>query len=112
MRQYKDLAVKDPRMGVFNLNGLRADCKMSRWALRHFGSSAPTIAAIASTYGLYRVTSARGSEASNESLSIGAVAIANDMAWRLTPAAGFGQLTGDPFRTRMCGDAQPYRRPQ
>jgi hypothetical protein len=29
MRQYSDLAVKDPRMGVFNLNGLRADCKMN-----------------------------------------------------------------------------------
>jgi hypothetical protein len=36
MRQYKDLAVKDPRMGVFNLNSLRADCKMSRWVLRRF----------------------------------------------------------------------------
>src|SRR5262245_24825677 len=34
MRQYKDLAVKDPRMGVFNLNSLRTDCKMSRWALQ------------------------------------------------------------------------------
>jgi len=33
MRRYKDLAVKDPRMGVFNLNGLRPDCKMDYWAL-------------------------------------------------------------------------------
>jgi hypothetical protein len=36
MRQYKDLVVKDPRKGVFNLNSLRADCKMSRWALCRF----------------------------------------------------------------------------
>jgi hypothetical protein len=60
MRQYKDLAVKDPGMGVFNLNGLRADCKMSRWALRRFGLGAPAVAAIASTYGLYRLTSGVG----------------------------------------------------
>ena len=36
MRQYKDLAVKDSRMGVFNLNSLRTDCKMSHWALGRF----------------------------------------------------------------------------
>jgi hypothetical protein len=29
MKQYKDLAVKDLRMGVSNLNGLRVDCKMN-----------------------------------------------------------------------------------
>jgi hypothetical protein len=33
MRQYKDLAVKDPRMGVFSLNGLRSNCKMDCYAL-------------------------------------------------------------------------------
>jgi hypothetical protein len=33
MRRYKDLAVKYPRIGVFNLNGLRADCKMDRGVL-------------------------------------------------------------------------------
>jgi hypothetical protein len=31
MRQYKDLAVKYRRIGVFNHNGLRADCKMDCW---------------------------------------------------------------------------------
>jgi hypothetical protein len=29
MRQYEDLTVKDPRIGVLNLNCLRADCKMN-----------------------------------------------------------------------------------
>src|SRR5215470_7188017 len=33
---YKDLAVKYPRIGVFNLNGLRADCKMNCWVLGCF----------------------------------------------------------------------------
>jgi hypothetical protein len=27
-----------------------------------------------------------------------AMAITNDIAWRFTPAAGFGQLAGNPFR--------------
>jgi hypothetical protein len=34
--RYKDLAVKYPRIGAFNLNGLRADCKMNCWALGSF----------------------------------------------------------------------------
>ena len=36
MRRYKDLAVKYPRIGAFNLNGLRADCKMNCLALGRF----------------------------------------------------------------------------
>jgi hypothetical protein len=34
-----------------------------------------------------------------------AMAITNDIAWRFTPAAGFGQLAGNPFRDlRVTGD--------
>jgi hypothetical protein len=36
MKQYRDLAVKDLRMGVSNLNGLRMDCKMNYRALGRF----------------------------------------------------------------------------
>jgi hypothetical protein len=67
MRQYKDLAVKDPRMAVFNLNSLRADCNMSRWALCRFSfecsgrrSHGEHVAVYRARYGLYRVTSGDG----------------------------------------------------
>jgi hypothetical protein len=46
-------------------------------------------------------------ETPNESFAIGAIAITNDIALRLTPAAGFGELTGNPFCTRTS-----YGQPQ
>jgi hypothetical protein len=54
---------------------------------------------------------AHGCEAPNEGVAIGAIAISNEMAWRFIPAAGFGQLTSNPFRTRMCGHSQPQKLP-
>ena len=54
---------------------------------------------------------AHGSEAPNKSVAIRAITIPNDIAWRFIPAAGFGQLTSDPFGTRMCGHAQPQKLP-
>ena len=54
---------------------------------------------------------AHGCEAPHEDVTIGAIAITNDVAWRFTPAAGFGQLTSNPFRARMCGHSQPQKLP-
>jgi hypothetical protein len=54
---------------------------------------------------------AHGCEAPNERVTIGAISITNDIAWRFAPTAGFCQLTGDPFRTRMCGHSQPQKLP-
>jgi hypothetical protein len=50
---------------------------------------------------------AHGCKAPNESAAIDAIAITNDIAWWFTPAAGFGQLTGYPLSSRMCGHARP-----
>jgi hypothetical protein len=36
-----------------------------------------------------------------EDLAIGAIQIANDIARRFLPAAGLGELTGDPLRVRV-----------
>src|ERR1700730_16332770 len=33
----------------------------------------------------------------------------NDIPWRLLPAAGFGQLTGNPMGARACGHTQPHK---
>jgi len=52
---------------------------------------------------------AHGCEAPNKSVAIRAITIPNDIAWRLTPAAGFGQLTSNPFRTWMCGHSQSHK---
>jgi hypothetical protein len=52
---------------------------------------------------------AHGGEAPDEMVAISAIAIPNDIAWRFTPAAGFGQLTSNPFRARMCGHSQPQK---
>jgi len=43
---------------------------------------------------------AHSCDASNESVAIGAIAIANNMAWGLIPASRFGQLTSNPFGAR------------
>jgi hypothetical protein len=45
----------------------------------------------------------------DDNLAIGAIAIANDISWRLLPAVGFGQLTGNPMGARACGHVQPQK---
>ena len=38
-----------------------------------------------------------------DDIAIDAISIANDISWRLLPAVGFGQLTGNPVSARACG---------
>src|SRR5258708_5744948 len=45
----------------------------------------------------------------DDNLAIDAIAIANDISWRLLPAVGFGQLTGNPMGARACGHVQPQK---
>src|SRR6266545_3114239 len=47
------------------------------------------------------------SKTPDERIAISAIPIANDISRRFSPAAGFGQLTRNPFGTRMCGHTQP-----
>jgi hypothetical protein len=47
------------------------------------------------------VANAHGPDAPDEGSAIRAVAVADQVAWRLVPAAGLGQLTGKPFRSGM-----------
>ena len=51
------------------------------------------------------VANAHGAETSFEDVAIGAVTVANKIFRRLFPAAGFGELAGDPFRSGMRGHA-------
>src|SRR5260221_1415678 len=44
-----------------------------------------------------------------EDIAIDAISIANDVPWRLLPAVGFGQLTGNPVSARACGHTQPHK---
>jgi hypothetical protein len=45
----------------------------------------------------------------DDDIAINAISIANDTSWRLLPAVGFGQLTGNPTGARTCGHAQPQK---
>src|SRR3984893_2283803 len=45
----------------------------------------------------------------DDNLAIDAIAIANDISWRLLPAVGFGQLTGNPMGARACGYVQTQK---
>ena len=42
-------------------------------------------------------------------IAIDAIAIADNKSWRLLPAVGFSQLTGDPMGARPCGHTQPHK---
>jgi len=55
------------------------------------------------------ITCAHRCEAPDESLAMGGIAIANDIAWRFTPPTGFCQLIGNPIRTRVCGHIQSQK---
>src|SRR5262249_4505010 len=43
----------------------------------------------------------------DDDVAIDAISIANDISWRLLPAVGFGQLTGNPMGAWACSHAQP-----
>src|SRR6266487_3724654 len=45
----------------------------------------------------------------DDHIAINAIPIANDISWRLLPAVGFGQLTGNPMGVRACGHTQPQK---
>jgi hypothetical protein len=45
----------------------------------------------------------------DDDVAIDAITIANDILWRLLPAVGFGQLTGNPMGARACGHTQPQK---
>jgi hypothetical protein len=45
----------------------------------------------------------------DDDIAIDAVSITNDVSWRLLPAVGFGQLTGNPMGARACGHTQPQK---
>jgi hypothetical protein len=47
------------------------------------------------------------SETPDEGIAVDAIAIANNISWRLLPAVGLGELTGNPLGTRMRGHTQP-----
>jgi hypothetical protein len=45
----------------------------------------------------------------DDDIAIDAVSITNDVSWRLLPAVGFDQLTGNPMGARACGRTQPQK---
>ena len=53
------------------------------------------------------VTNAHGTKPPGENLAIDRVAIADDVIRRPFPAAGLGELPGNPFGGRVCRHAQP-----
>ena len=53
------------------------------------------------------IANAHGSKSSDEDLAIGPISITNQIAGSLLPAASFRELICDPFRGRMCCDAEP-----
>jgi hypothetical protein len=52
---------------------------------------------------------AQGLDAPDEGSAIRAVAVADQVAWRLVPAAGLGRLTGKSFRIGMGCHTQPQK---
>ena len=55
------------------------------------------------------VANAHGPDAPDDGSAIRAVAVADQVAWRLVLAAGLGQLTGKPFRIGMGCHTQPQK---
>jgi hypothetical protein len=55
----------------------------------------------------WSVTNAHGAKPPFENRAVDAVAIADDESWRGLPAAGLGELSGDPFRRWVRRHAQP-----
>src|SRR5262249_356819 len=55
------------------------------------------------------ISDAHGANTPKEHLAIAAIAVVDEVAWGLVPAAGLGQLPRDPFRGRMGCGAQPQK---
>ena len=55
------------------------------------------------------VANAHGPDAPDEGSAIRAVAVADQVAWRLVPAASLSQLTGKPCRSGMGCHTQPQK---
>ncbi len=53
------------------------------------------------------VTNAHGAKPPGENLAIDPVTIADEIAWIPFPAAGFGELPGNPFGGRVRRHAEP-----
>ena len=53
------------------------------------------------------IPDAHGSQPACDRNTVGGVTIADEIAWRLVPWEGFGDLSGDPFGGRMCGHIDP-----
>ena len=53
------------------------------------------------------IPNAHRPKSSDDNIAIGAVSVANDVSRRFLPAKCFGELTSDPFGTRMCGRSNP-----
>jgi len=51
------------------------------------------------------VSNTHGSEASPEDLSVGTIAVANEVSGRRFPTEGLRDLAGDPIRRRTGGDS-------
>lgn len=57
------------------------------------------------------ISYAHSAEALEECPAVDTIAIANEMAWRLMPWKGLGQLSGDPLGGRIGGDIDPNKIP-
>src|SRR5262245_54359711 len=53
------------------------------------------------------VTDAHRSHAADEGWAIGAITVANEIAWCLSPAVSLSQLSSNPVRGRMGGHTDP-----
>jgi len=53
------------------------------------------------------VANAHRANAARKCLAVDTVAITNKVLWRHIPAAGFGDLLGNPFGSRTRRDAEP-----
>jgi len=55
----------------------------------------------------WSVADAHSSQTSHYGMAIGGVSVANEIARRLIPGKGFGDLLGDPLSCRIGGDVDP-----
>ena len=55
------------------------------------------------------ISDAHGANTSNKHLTIGSVAVTDEITGSMVPSAGLDQLLGDPFRGWMRGGPQPQK---
>ena len=53
------------------------------------------------------VSDAHGAQSTHNDGAINAIPIPDEVAWRLIPREGFGELTCDPFGSRVCCHIDP-----